>query len=241
VTLARTLPILTAGGELEPFYVIAIWAAMFHPADEAARRRFANAVIFGAKFYQVYDAPPPMLTPEQVSELAQAPSLKQMWKAALVRDGYAHAYAALVLRFVLGGAGSIGKAQFLVAELQRVGNRERRAQGLNERVVPTSEKSIRAAWQGYRSVSHLWLAYHDLIALSEAEKAILRARDDWFPWLGRAEAYRRAGIAAGVLDPATTWVAPPGVRLRLPQLAPRLTDEEARILRGYRARRRGVG
>jgi hypothetical protein len=234
--MARFIPILMQrGSDLQPFYdLIVTIAVMGHPEDERERQRFAGALIFELRLHESGDL---AITNEVLTELAQTPPAEEMFETAF--GGWGKKYAQQILRFLLGGAGSLGKAQFLLAEVAKAEHEKRRSQG-RPHAPPTSDKSIRAAWRAFRAASHMWAAYYDMWAKAGKEP-VLHTEDALMTLLGRAEAYRRAGIAGGWLDSDTTWAVPPELQLHIPQVEldiQPLSEEERRILRGYQPRER---
>jgi hypothetical protein len=66
-----------------------------------------------------------------------------------------------------------------------------------------SESLVEKAWAEFKSVSHFWTS---MISYEKPDPNSLREFEEWFKFLRRAVAYRRAAEATRLLKPGETWI-----------------------------------
>lgn len=224
-----TLPIITKDGSLlpAPEAELRLWGIMRFPHDEQARRRT-----------------PRQLTPRTKIELDHLET-----EDPTERGAQSHADDATAAAFLLG------YQLVLAREAQALASGDRAIWLMSElpRKVPGhfdrfSRSFFTRAWQEFRSVAHLWLAYLHLGEVGDpfSQAAIdeRRAGDPTMllEFLAQAEGFRRLAEGSRVgpkrlplLPARATWKAPAALRLPVvePEILP-LTDQEKAVLQRYR-------
>jgi hypothetical protein len=215
---------------------------MFHPDDEGERDRFFQAMVM-ADIASEGEPIPPDLVP-----FSKSPEETESLTDSAAKSGYGVAVTGDLLLGIIDAQFQSPKDASLARAIRAWCRAQARNKTYEDRAVPASERSVRAAWARFKPVAHLcaaWQLHRDFGAASKIDPVT-----DLPNFLAAAEALRIQGERhhppAGrtgskpskftTLDPQHTWRLPPDLKLSTIYLrVPPLTPFVLKVFGEYRA------